>query len=179
MISIAIEGEITNDKVKEFGKEIAKLKDEGCPDIIVLISSKGGEVESGFDIYDLLRLYPGKKTGIVWRYAKSMASFILQACDERYVTPHSRILIHHISRTHVSLDILRNPKRIKEVVTDLERLQSMMYKVYASRTGKTVGQIRQACTKEEDLYPVQAKEFGLIDGVWTKSLPMEVLKNKK
>ena len=173
MKMLAIVGEINREKVNKILEEIAELKKQGCPEVVVLISSSGGEVESGFDLYDLLKLYPGKKIGLVWQQAKSSASFILQACDVRCATPHARILIHHISRRNISLDVLRNEKKIKEVILDLEKTQLLMYRVYAARTGKTISQIRKVCEKEIDMFPEEAKEFGLIDEIWTKHFPWE------
>lgn len=179
MYILPIVGEINAGRVTKVLEEIAELKKKNYPDILVWISSNGGDVESGFDIYDLLLLYPGKKTGIVWQGAKSMASFILQACDMRYATPHARILIHHISRRNVGLDVMRSRKRMKEVIMDVERKQSMMYTVYAKRTGKTIPEIRKACEKEEDMYPEQAKAFGLIDDEWDQPMPLDAEEKKK
>ncbi|MEI6190813.1 MAG: ATP-dependent Clp protease proteolytic subunit [bacterium] len=168
---LAIAGEINGERVVKVTEEVAKLKEKGFPPVIIWISSGGGIVEAGFDLYDLLRLYPGKKTGIVWKYARSAASFVLQACDERFATPHARIMIHHISRRDLNLDTLRSGLRVKKIVKEMEILQSLMYQIYSRRTNRTIAQIRKECTKEHDMFPEEARAFGLIDGIWDKPLP--------
>jgi len=167
---VSIFGEINNEMVIKTHKEIVELKKQDHPEIVVLISSCVGIVEDSFDLYDLLQTYPGKKTGIVWRHAKSMASFILQACDVRYCTSHARILIHHINK-NISLDMLRNQRHLDSTISGMEKLQSMIYEVYSERSGRPIPEIKKHCAMEKYMYPDEAKKFGLIDEIWTKPLP--------
>ena len=170
---INIVGEINSEMVKRVSEEVYSLADKGSPPILVFITSGGGLVDAGFDLYDLLKLYPGEKTGLVWRMAKSAAAFVLQACDKRTITPHSRMMIHHISRRDLSLDVLRSPSRVKRVVKEMERMQALMYKVFSTRSGKSIEEIRKACEAEQDLYADEAVIFGLADSLWTGNIPVD------
>lgn len=134
-------------------------------DVRVLITSKGGSVDYGLDIYDALRLYPGKKTGIVHGYAMSMGSLILQACDTRLCTEHAHVLIHHISRRSVSLDTMRSRKKIEEEKQELEAQQQCLYKILSARTNKSIAEIRRCCVRDTPMTAKEALEFGLIDKV--------------
>jgi len=168
---MVIAGEVNGEMVSHVMKTISLFFTKGSPDITILIDSPGGDVYAGLDIYDFLKLYPGKKTAIVFRRAASMAAVILQACEERYVTAHAAITIHHISQKNVSLDLMRNHKEVREIRLDMEKKQAMLYSILVSRTGKSTKQVRDECKKDRMLFPEEAIKFGLIDGIWNKPLP--------
>lgn len=163
--TIDLGGEVDEDMILYVREALLRLTVKGSPSITVLITSRGGSVEVGLDIYDALRLYTGEKTGIVLGFAKSMAVLILQACEKRKCMRHATLLIHHISRREVSLDILRDPIKLKEVRDDLEASQSRLYVILGARTCKTVDVIREECAKERDMTAEEALAFGLVDEV--------------
>src|SRR2546421_69553 len=70
---ILIEGDISKRTADYVHVCLQQLTIKGSPPIEVHIRSMGGAVEAAFDIHDNLRLYKGKKRGIVIGYAKSMA----------------------------------------------------------------------------------------------------------
>lgn len=137
----------------------------GAPDIQVIITSDGGRVNCGLDIYDMIRLYPGKVTGRVIGYAKSIAAVILQACDVRECARHSHLLIHNMSRDRISLDSMRNAKKREEIAQEMEQTQRRMNKILSERTGQPISVIRKACKLGEEWTATQALHFGLIDKI--------------
>jgi len=168
---LLLEGPIEPPRMEYMKEALAKLYLKGAPDITLLISSAGGEVPVGLDIFDALSLYPGKKTAIVTVYARSMAAIVLQACDRRLATQHADIMIHHVSRRQVSLDVLRDRKKTLNLRAEMEKSQKKIYDILAKRTGKTIVEIREACKKEQDMSVDEAIAFGLIDSVNTEPLP--------
>ena len=162
---IDLPGDVDETMALYVREAILRFITKGSPPITIRITSTGGSVDIGLDIYDTLRHYPGNKTGLVQGYAKSMAAMMLQACNERHCMRHSRILIHHISRRQVNLDVLRDEKKIQEVRDDLEKSQAMLYKILSDRTKKTVDEIRKECEKEREMSAEEALEFGLIDQI--------------
>jgi ATP-dependent Clp protease protease subunit len=161
-----------NDESVEYVKEaFSMLYLKGSPNITILISSEGGSVDAGLDIVDILSLYPGKKTAIVIGCASSMAAVILQVCDERKATPHSSILIHHINRRRIGLDVLRDKKKTDALLKSMEKSQERLYKILAKKTGRNVKEIRVECEKNRHMTVDEAIAFGLLDGVYQGPLP--------
>ena len=160
-----LQGDVDGTMAMYAREAITRLTAEGSPDITVIITSDGGNTEAGADIYDMLRLYTGKKVGKVICYARSMAVMILQACTERHCATHARIMIHHISRNSLSLDELRNKKRLAVVRSVMEEKQNYLYAILSSRTKRTVKEIKQVCDKNKDMNANQAKAFGLVDQI--------------
>lgn len=162
---IDISGEIDVDTAFYVREALMRLVAKGSPDIKILITSDGGHVFVGLDVYDLLRNYSGATEGVVYGFARSMAAVILQACKKRIALRHANILIHHIAKTEVSLDILRDKRRTERLRDELEKNQERMYKILVDRTGRKVGEIKRECAKDREMSAEEALEFGLIDEI--------------
>jgi len=163
--TIDIVGDVNADMFQSVRAALMCLRTRNNPDVDIVITSRGGDVEAGLDIYDLLRLYPGKKTATVFDKAASMAAIILQACDVRQCARHSSVLIHHISRGNVTLDVLRSKKKLESMISAMESRQKLQYKILSHRTGKTISVIRRACSKDQFMSAQEALDFGLVDSV--------------
>ncbi|MFA5652167.1 MAG: ATP-dependent Clp protease proteolytic subunit [Candidatus Paceibacterota bacterium] len=168
---LLIDGDINGAKFLYVKNAFANLYARGSPDITIVISSNGGDVLPGLDVFDILKLYPGKKTGLVLSGARSMAAVILQACDVRKACDHADIMIHHISRKEVTLDILRDSKRTDQMREEMEKSQAKLYDILANKTKKSIEDIRKECEKEKFMNPKEAIAFGLLDEIWEGPLP--------
>src|SRR4029079_3881242 len=72
-----------------------ELSEPGKP-ILFVINSPGGSVDSGFAIWDQVKMITSPVTTVVTGLAASMGS-VLSLCapkGRRFVTPYSRIMIH-------------------------------------------------------------------------------------
>lgn len=162
---IVIHGEVDSDMAMYIFEALLRLTSRGSPPITLMITSHGGSVGTGLDIYDALRSYGGKITGVVYAYADSMAAVILQACKIRAIVRHATMLVHHISRREISLDILRDTGKVEEVRRNLEEDQKRIYKILMQKTGRKLDEIRAACAKNESINAEEAVEFGLVDEI--------------
>lgn len=63
--------------------------------ITILMNNLGGDFYSGMAIYDAIRKCKSHVTIKVFGHAMSMGSVILQAGDERIMTPSARQMIHY------------------------------------------------------------------------------------
>ena len=142
---------------------------QGAPDMKVIIQSSGGGVDESLDVFDLIKTYPGKTTGIVIQRVESMAAIVLQACDKRLAAENSMLLIHHVSRKNVSLDVLSSPGMLREVRQQMVRSQKKLYAVLVERTHKTLAEIKHVCRQNKSISAAEAKSFGLIDNVLTRT----------
>lgn len=155
-----------NEEMLNYVRECLKiLESKGSPDIDVKITSPGGSCGVALIIWDMLRLYTGKKTGKVIGYAHSMAPVILQACDKRLCAMHARIMIHHIYQDEVSLDILRDSKKTQNILKEMEEEQGRIYRILCRSTKKRQAVIRKVCAERRFMTAKEALEFGLIDKI--------------
>ncbi|WP_456381881.1 ATP-dependent Clp endopeptidase proteolytic subunit ClpP [Hydrogenimonas sp.] len=135
-------------------------------DIYLYINSPGGVITSGFSIYDTMNYIKPDIVTICIGQAASMGAFLL-ACGapgKRYALPSSRIMIHQplggAQGQATDIEI-----QAKEIL----RLKKYLNKIMADRTGKTVRTIEKDTERDFFLSAEEAKEYGLIDEVLTRS----------
>lgn len=160
-ISDAVDG----DSAKEIIRKIwyLELIDPGKP-ILFIINSPGGAVDSGFAIWDQIKMISSPVTTLVTGLAASMGS-ILSLCaapKRRFATPHSRIMIHQPLLSGV----------IKGQATDLEiqaremiKTRNCLIEIYIEATGKDFETIEKAIDRDTWMTAQEALEFGLLDGI--------------
>jgi ATP-dependent protease ClpP protease subunit len=154
---------IISDAVSEF--YIKKI-----PKMTLLISSDGGNLSIALQIYDLLGLYPGEKTGIVFGRAHSAALIVLQGCDKRYATANSTILIHHGS-CNVNKNLFYDKKGLAKLIRDAKEVEKVVSLLFQKKTKRTPKEIHKLSMEDKKIFVKEAIKFGFLDGVWDKPLP--------
>jgi len=71
------------------------LENAGDDEITILMNNPGGYEFHGIAIYDAIRSCSSRVVIKVFGMAMSMGSIILQAADERIMSPNSKIMIHY------------------------------------------------------------------------------------
>src|SRR5690606_35444036 len=59
----------------------------------IIINNRGGDIQHGLAIYDLIRACKSRVVAKVAGSAESMAAWIFQAADVRLMTPTSRLMV--------------------------------------------------------------------------------------
>ncbi len=162
---LSIVGEVNYEMYLYVMRSLMFLRSRGSPPLQLIIDSGGGNVESGLDIFDALRLYPNPVTGLVMGRAASMAAAILQACQKRQCARHASILIHHVSRQNVGYDEIKTSARRKKMLDKMEVHHGRLYKIFADRTGQPLTTIRRTCRRDEFMESEDALNFGLVDEI--------------
>src|SRR5947207_2122178 len=92
-ISDAIDNNSAEDAIRKLW--YLELSDPGKP-ILLVINSPGGSIDSGFAIWDQVKMISSPITTLITGLAASMGS-VLSLCaapKRRFSTPNARILIH-------------------------------------------------------------------------------------
>ena len=84
----------------KFIKNIRTLDSINSKPILVHMFSVGGDWQSGMAIYDAITMCNSFVSIIVYGQAESMSSIILQASDNRVMTPHSYFMLHYGSGSY-------------------------------------------------------------------------------
>jgi len=135
-------------------------------DIYLYINSPGGVITSGFSVYDTMNYIKPDIVTICIGQAASMGAFLLTcgAPGKRYALPSSRIMIHQplggAQGQATDIEI-----QAKEIL----RLKKYLNKIMSERTGKTVRTIEKDTERDFFMSAEEAKEYGLIDEVLTRS----------
>lgn len=135
-------------------------------DIYLYINSPGGIISSGMAIYDTMQYIKPDVSTICMGMAASMASVLLAAGapGKRYALPNSRVMIHQplggTSGQATDIEI-----HAREIL----RIRKEMNKVLAHHTGQSEETIARDTERDNYMTSAQAKEYGLIDEVVTRS----------
>ncbi len=134
-------------------------------EIAMYINSPGGLVTSGLAIYDTMQyVRPSVQTLCVGQ-AASAASLLLCAGEKghRFALPNSRILVHQPSASYrgQATDIARHAQEIV-------KLKGRLNEIYAKHTGQEVSAVEKSLDRDTYLTADEAREFGLLDEVFSR-----------
>ncbi len=162
--TILISGEINKDKADEFTRQILVLDSESSDPIYVYINSPGGDVDSGFAIYDMARFVSSPVTMIGMGLVASAAALIYLAvpAERRLALPDSTYLIHQpLSQLKgVAIDVAIYADKIAA-------LRKKLDKVIADACGKTVEDVAKDTERDCWLTAEEARSYGLVSRIVT------------
>lgn len=169
---ITIEGEVNKEMFDRVAGQLLLLEGVSSPDIELRICSGGGKCHFGFAICDALKLYKGKKRGVVIEKAHSIASVILQACDTREMATHAQMLIHYPS-VEISLAILEDRIRLKKHIADMQWNRDRIADLYMTRAKVSRQKILDRMKRDDEeqrgekvsMNADEAFVYGLIDKI--------------
>ncbi len=131
--------------------------------IFMFINSPGGEVHSGFAIFDMIRFIKPPVYTIVTGLAASMGSIIALAVppDRRLAFPNAKVLIHQPSVGGIGGTVTD----IEIHAKDLIETKNHIIELYTNETGQKREVIQKALDRDKWLSAEEAKEFGLVSKI--------------
>lgn len=161
LLSDAVDGDSAKDIIRKLW--YLELTEPGKP-ILFVINSPGGSVDSGFAIWDQIKMITSPVTTLITGLAASMGSVLSLAAapGKRFATANSRIMIHQPSINGVirgqatDLDI-----QAKEIL----KTRTALVNLYVKATGKDAKTIEKAIDRDSWMSAKEAFEFGLLDKI--------------
>lgn len=156
---------VDSDSAKDIIRKLWYLDHQapGKP-ILFIINSPGGSVDSGFAIWDQIKLLSSPVITLVTGLAASMGSLLslVSGKGKRLATANSRIMIHQPLIGGV----------IRGQATDLEiqaremlKTRAQIVDIYVEATGKDRKAIEKAIDRDNWMSAEEALQFGLLDKV--------------
>lgn len=165
---------VDSDTAKEIIRKLWYLEHVGPgKPILFVINSPGGSVDSGFAIWDQIKMLTSPVSTLITGLAASMGSVLSLAAKKgrRFATENSRIMLHQplingvIRGQATDLDI-----QAKEIL----KTRAMLIDIYTEATGKDRKIIEKAILRDNWMSAQEALEFGLLDKVVTSMKDVEV-----
>ncbi len=135
-------------------------------DIQLYINSPGGSVSAGLAIYDTIQYVRPDVATTCMGLAASMGAVLLAAGKKgkRYALPNSRIMIHQpmggFQGQASDIEI-----RTREIL----RTKQQLNEIISHHTGQDIEQINKDTDRDYFMSPKEAKEYGIIDGIFEPS----------
>lgn len=135
-------------------------------DIYMYINSPGGVVTAGLGIYDTMcYVKPDIQTLCVGQ-AVSMGCFLLAGGTpgKRFSLPHTSIMMHQVSGGQVG-----TVPDVEIGFKEMIRKNELLMEILADNTGKPLEEIKVQFERDKWMTPEDAKDFGIIDSIHTRS----------
>lgn len=135
--------------------------------IDIIMNNPGGDEFHGYAIYDAIKLCKNHVRIITYGHAMSMGGIILQAADERVMTPNSKFMMHYgtapVSGTaHNAYRMIDEYKKVDKFMEEL-----FFSKIIEKHPEFTARRIRQMLAVDTYLSAQETVELGLADKILT------------
>lgn len=162
---IFVSGEVDSDLAVRVNKQLLAMERANPEKPIVLwVDCPGGEVYSGFSIYDTVQFIQPRVITVVAGLAASMGSVIALSAEakDRLALPNSKLLIHQ----PLIGGVMRGSASDLEIhAKDIIELKKKMHRMYAERTGKPVEKFQELMERDRWIDPKEGVELNLISKV--------------
>ena len=160
--SILISGEIDKKMAEKVVNQLLILEAENDDPIKVFIDSPGGDVDSAYAIFDMIRFVKPKVIMIAMGLAASAGALILLAGEKknRFGFPNSHYLIHQ------PLSGVRGVATEIEIhAKEIEKTRQKINALIAKETGKSLQQVEKDTDRDYWLSAEEALDYGLISKI--------------
>ena len=134
-------------------------------DIVFYINSPGGVITAGLAIYDTMQHVKPDVSTICIGMAASMGSFLLAGGTKgkRFALPNSEIMIHQPS---ISGNLNGQATDIKIYADRILKTKRKLIEIYSEKTGQPIEKLEYDMERDNFMSSKEAKEYGLIDGIF-------------
>lgn len=138
--------------------------------ITVYVNSPGGDADSGFAIYDMMRFVKAPVRTVCAGLCASAGIIIFLGGEkgQRYSLPSSRFLIHQPSTAASG-----QASDIEITAREIVKIRDKYNEIVSAETGKPSKQILKDANRDFWLSAAEAKEYGLVDKIVTNQGEMD------
>jgi len=162
---VHISGGVGSEMAYDICRQILALAalDSKAP-ITLVINSPGGEINSGFSIFDTAKMVEPEVTTLVCGLAASMGSLIALCAPKknRICTPNSKFLIH---QPLISGTLQGSASDLEIHANDIVATKQRINELYAQETGQPIAKVREATDRDHWMTAEEALKFGLVSRI--------------
>jgi ATP-dependent Clp protease protease subunit len=165
---ILLQGEIYDGNANELVMKLLYLQsDNRRKDIHFYINSPGGSVTATMAIYDTMQILSCPVATYCVGLAASGGAVLLAggAKGKRFALPHAKVMIHQ-PYGQVGGQVSDIEIQAEEIL----KTRSILNEILAHHTGQPLERIARDTDRDRYLTATEAKDYGLVDDVLTKTL---------
>jgi len=142
--------------------------------VTLLINSPGGEVHSGFAIFDVIRFVRPRVRTVCVGLTASIATIILLAAkkEDRLALPNARLLIH---QPLFQGEVFGPASDLEITAQEILRTKRRIVELIAAETGQSVERVEQDTERDHWFSAQEAQEYGLVSRVIASRGDLETL----
>ncbi len=160
--SILLTGQVNKEMAERVSRQLILLEAESDDPIKVFIDSQGGDADSGFAIFDMLRFVSPEIYTIGMGLVASAGAIILLSAPKEYRIglPNSHYLIHQ------PLSGIRGvATEIEIYAREIDRIKKRINQLIAEETGQALKKVEKDTDRDYWMDAPEAVEYGLLSKV--------------
>lgn len=164
--SVMISEEVSEELAKKVYAQLLLLNQKSSEEpIYIYINSPGGDADSGFGIYDMIRFIEAPVITIVCGLCASAAVTIFLGADEgkNYSTPNSRFLLHQ-----PSTGVQGSASDMEITANEINKTRERYNAIVSEVTGKGMDTLKKDADRDFWMSPEEAVAYGLVGKIITK-----------
>ena len=151
-------GEVNNKTFGQFRRILLTYKNNSP--LVIHIFSHGGDATLGLALYDIIQAVPYHTVSIIEGTANSAATLIALACNERYMTQHSTIMIHQLW-----CNLAGNVSDQRVELQNTNRMMERYVSIYKKETNLSKMRINKELLTDQEMNLDEAIEHGFVIGL--------------
>lgn len=162
---VQISGPVGSKMAHDVNRTLLALeRDDKDKPIYLYINSPGGEITSGFSIFDTARFIQPEVLTVVVGLAASMGSLIALCAEKknRLAFPNAKFLIH---QPLISGLLTGSASDIEIHANDIIKTKQKINELYSKETGRPIEEVAKATDRDNWMDANEALEFGLISRI--------------
>jgi ATP-dependent Clp protease protease subunit len=171
--TIFLSGEVNSEMAVKVNRQLLAMeRTNPTAPIVMWIDSPGGEIHSGFSIYDTARFIQPRVVTLVAGLAASMGS-VISLCaekEDRLCFPNAKLLIH---QPLISGVIRGQASDLVIHATDIIETKKKLHRLYAERTGSPIEKFVEFMERDKWLLPKEALDLGLVSKIISNRKELE------
>lgn len=172
---VFVSGEVNSEMALRVNRQLLALeRADAARPVLLWIDSPGGEMLSGFAIYDTARFIQPRILTLVAGFAASMGSVIALAAEkrDRLAFPNARLLIHQPLIQGV---VQGSASDLAIHAADIVATKARLHRLYSDRTGTPIDRFEKLMERDHWLGPKEAQELGMISRIVEKRTELDAL----
>lgn len=157
-----IDKEINSKTASDIVAKLLYLDSESNEDITIYINSPGGEISSGFMIYDTIQFIQSDVQTVSLGTSASMAAILLLSGTKgkRKILPNSNVMLHDLSggAKGTFSDIMIEVK-------EMQKIHKKIFNIIKNNTKLTEEQINENLKNDFWLNSDEALKYGIVDKI--------------
>jgi ATP-dependent Clp protease protease subunit len=150
---------------------MANLANQGVAETRLLLSTPGGAVMNGINLYNVLRALPFKLVTHNVGNVDSIGNAIFLAGVERYACPHSTFMFHGVAANFQPGITQLDAKRLREGLGNVDADELRIGSIVEQRSKLTQDQIRAFFKEAHTMDATEAVSAGIVDEICDVQIP--------
>jgi ATP-dependent Clp protease protease subunit len=163
LVYVSFSTEISTDTVENLLAVMASLCELKVKRVVLLLSTPGGSVPCGFNLYNVLKGMPFELTTHNVGNVDSIGNIVFQAGVKRYACPNTTFVFHGVgfSSSKDQLQVKDVEEKLDGLLSDQKRIESII----AERTKVLKGEVEQFFKQGHNMDANYALVKGIIDEI--------------